>query len=96
MRLPSSVDEHLLGHRCGCPLLAISAAGAAVSPAMREQRIPILLGVLVTLIGGVVAGQGDWSVPAIYGIGFVAIVTYLAALIWSQGRGSHSGHRRDL
>jgi hypothetical protein len=43
-------------------------------------RIPTLASLTVALVGGVVAGLGDWSAVAIYGVGAAIAVSFVVAL----------------
>jgi hypothetical protein len=44
------------------------------------SRIPTLASLTVALIGGVVAGLGDWSAVAIYGVGAAIAASFVVAL----------------
>ncbi|MDQ3647389.1 MAG: hypothetical protein M3433_02165 [Actinomycetota bacterium] len=51
---------------------------------MTESRTPVIGALMVALVGAVAAGAGDWSAPAFYAVGFVALATYFALLTWAE------------
>lgn len=45
-----------------------------------------LLSMVMTVLGTVLAGLGNWSAGAYYGVGAVAILSYFAVLSWVETR----------
>ena len=49
-------------------------------------RPAFLLAMVMALLGTVLAGLGNWSAVAYYGVGLVSILAYFAVFTWVDGR----------